>query len=153
MTAMKNNTVPVEGDTIQSAVFAHARFTSLNRRELLVDPAIQPHTVGELSAYDKSRETAIFVVEKSGWNDTDTTYAAHHNTDAKFINVALREWVISARRLKNNTDYDVHGEIITFYTTGCSFALVREHQIQITGKMQKIFVPEEQSKIISHEKK
>lgn len=147
MTRTKLMRTPIEGDKIASRVFAHGRFTRQDGREIIVDHAILSHTTGDLCAYDKSRGISVFVVEKSGWSNTDATYAAHHNTDAKHYGTALREWQITARRLEKNTIYNPQGETITFCATGCSSSLVRPYQIEIIGKMQKIFVTPTQSKI------
>lgn len=87
----------------------------------------------ELSAYDESRSSARFVVERAELDGGGTGHGPH--------DIFPDGWYIKARRLNDDGTYNPNGELIQFYQSGCFTGLIPE--VELVGKMKQIFVEEE----------
>jgi len=79
----------------------------------------------DLSAYNKSRGQANFIVEDARLSDG----SGNDWPDG---------WRIIARRLSKDNFYNPKGELIQFYQSGCFSCMIKE--VNVVGKMQQQFV-------------
>lgn len=96
-----------------------------------VNDAIAYQKPEEYNAYDKSRGTAEFVVERSEMEGSGTGHGPHDvYPDGRHI---------IARRLTKNGRYNPRGEQIEFYMSGAFTHMVDVKDIKILRKMQLTF--------------
>ncbi|MCF6276637.1 MAG: hypothetical protein L3J07_02185 [Candidatus Magasanikbacteria bacterium] len=86
----------------------------------------------DYTAYDTSRATAKFVVEKAEMSGGSTGFRLNeYHPD---------EWCVHARRLNEDNSYNEDGELIRFYVSNSSSSNIREVEIESVGKMKRQFV-------------
>lgn len=83
-------------------------------------------------AYDKSRASALFVVEKADLKSGGYGHGIH--------DAYPDGWCVRARRLKDNGTYNPTGEVIEFYTSGCFNNQLDPKDIKVIKKMKMGFI-------------
>ncbi len=87
----------------------------------------------DYSAIDSSRIDAQYVVEHTETSGGGTDYVRN--------DVFSDGWLVKARRLSANGDYNSQGELIQFYQSGRFNHMVTE--VNVLGKMRRTFVKDQ----------